>query len=283
MDIRISAASRDNLLSLQRTSELASRTQNRLATGLKVTSALDDPNAFFKAKGFDSRANDLTNLLSDMNQSVQTIKAADNGIKAIEGLLEQAKAKASQASASSTDSEREAFRIEFEAVLDQIETVARDSGYNGTNLLANSAGTTGESLRTQFNEDNTSSITITGADFDTSTQTGAGNLAITTTAADDWTVANQANVDTALTELTAAFSTVRTKASSFATSLSVVQSRIDFTEDSINNLREGSGKLVLADQNEEGANLLALQTRQQLGTTALSLTAQAEQGVLRLF
>jgi flagellin-like hook-associated protein FlgL len=65
--------------------------------------------------------------------------------------------------------------------------------------------------------------------------------------------------------------------------LSVVQTRQDFTKATINTLRTGADNLVLADTNEEGANLLALQTRQQLSTTALSLAAQAAQNVLRLF
>jgi flagellin-like hook-associated protein FlgL len=62
-----------------------------------------------------------------------------------------------------------------------------------------------------------------------------------------------------------------------------VQIRQDFTKATINTLQNGSASLTLADSNEEGANLLALQTRQQLSTTALSLSAQADQNVLRLF
>ena len=62
-----------------------------------------------------------------------------------------------------------------------------------------------------------------------------------------------------------------------------VQTREDFTQNTITNLQEGRDKLVVADQNEEGANLLALQTRQQLGVTSLSLASQSQQSVLRLF
>jgi flagellin len=65
--------------------------------------------------------------------------------------------------------------------------------------------------------------------------------------------------------------------------LSIIQTRIDFTTDMVNTLKEGADKLTLADINEEGANMLMLQTREQLGTTSLSLASQAAQGVLRLF
>jgi flagellin-like hook-associated protein FlgL len=83
--------------------------------------------------------------------------------------------------------------------------------------------------------------------------------------------------------LTAALATVRTQSKAFGSSLSTVEVRQDFTKAMINTLQAGADNLTLADSNEEGANLLALQTRQQLSTTALSLAAQADQNVLRLF
>jgi flagellin-like hook-associated protein FlgL len=75
---------------------------------------------------------------------------------------------------------------------------------------------------------------------------------------------------------------LRTQASAFGSTLSTVQTRNDFTKNLINVLQTGSDNLVLADTNEEGANLLALQTRQSLSTTALSLANQSNQAVLRL-
>ena len=86
-----------------------------------------------------------------------------------------------------------------------------------------------------------------------------------------------------LTRSSDALSTLRTQASSFGTSLTIVQNRQDFTKAMINTLQTGADTLVLADTNEEAANMLALQTRQQLSSTALSLASQADQAVLRLF
>ena len=84
-------------------------------------------------------------------------------------------------------------------------------------------------------------------------------------------------------DLTAALTSLRSESQTLSANLSTVQIRQDFTKATINTLQTGSADLTLADSNEEGANLLALQTRQQLSTTALSLAAQADQNVLRLF
>jgi flagellin-like hook-associated protein FlgL len=76
---------------------------------------------------------------------------------------------------------------------------------------------------------------------------------------------------------------VRSFGSTLANNLSIIQARRDFTESTINTLQAGADDLTVADQNEEGANLLALQTRQTLGVTSLSLASQSQQAVLRLF
>jgi len=96
-DIILSSGVRGNLLSLQNTARLLERTQERLATGLKVNSALDDPTAFFTSASLNNRAADLSRLLDSISLGVQTLEAADVGIKAITDLLETAQASARQA------------------------------------------------------------------------------------------------------------------------------------------------------------------------------------------
>jgi flagellin-like hook-associated protein FlgL len=86
-----------------------------------------------------------------------------------------------------------------------------------------------------------------------------------------------------LDELNISLATLRSQASNFGSNLFIVQNRTEFTKSMINTLQTGADTLVLADINEEGANMLALQTRQQLSTTALALSSQADQAVLRLF
>ena len=100
-------------------------------------------------------------------------------------------------------------------------------------------------------------------------------------AANNW--GGSADITGASTDLTAALTTLRSQAQAFGSNLSTVQIRQEFTKAMINTLQTGADGLTLADPNEEGANLLALQTRQQLSTTALSLASQASQAVLRLF
>ena len=77
--------------------------------------------------------------------------------------------------------------------------------------------------------------------------------------------------------------TLRTESSKLSNNLSIITARQEFTQGMINTLKDGAAGLTNADMNEEGANMLMLQTRQALGTTSLSLASQAAQSVLRLF
>ena len=95
--VTLSAATRQNLLSLQDTSALTATTQNRLATGLKVSSALDNPVNFFTAQSFNSRSGDLGSLLDSISNGIQTIQAANQGITSIQKLIDSAKSTANQA------------------------------------------------------------------------------------------------------------------------------------------------------------------------------------------
>src|SRR3712207_6630493 len=103
-DIALSQGVRQNLLSMQKTVDLMSRTQNRLATGKKVNSALDNATSFFVSAGLENRANDLSRILDSMGLGIKTLEAADNGIKGIKRLIETAQGVARQAlqAASST-------------------------------------------------------------------------------------------------------------------------------------------------------------------------------------
>lgn len=494
-DIVLSSAVRDNLLSLKQTADLQSITQTRLATGLKVNTALDNPNSFFTAQSLNDRASDLTNLLDNMGQSVQTIRAADKGITSITKLVESAKAIANQALQTSSEYERKQYTSQYNDLLEQIEDMARDSGYKGKNLLAGA----GNELEVIFNEDSTSNLTVDPVDFTDTTlddglnlddldpggtgtssfniyggsttlsltglqassnltdlgdwvngnivsitdSSGTTNLTVgtdittvqdyvdalndlsgveasfdestdaititsgldnalyiskdntsggtatdggatggtTTTATvaalsstallvtsggfqagdtititdgngfepasleidDETTVSDlvtfidnvkgldatfsggsisligevsfditssntdfnrmtlgsssgtvalsaaasefktDTDIDRTLQAINAALDELRSAASNMGTALSTVEIRTEFTENLINTLEIGAGELTIADMNEEGANMLALQTRQQLSSTALSLANQADQSVLSLF
>ena len=176
--IHLSAAVRQNLLSLQSTADLMSKTQHRLATGLKVNSALDNPNSFFTASALNNRASDLGGLLDDMGQSIQTLKAADQGIQSITKLVEAAKGKANQALQSSSTTDRRRYAAEYNDLLAQIEDLAKDAGYSGKNLLG---GGTSNDVKVVFNEDGTSSLSVSAVDYtDTSSALGLADLTVGT-------------------------------------------------------------------------------------------------------
>lgn len=271
-DVTLTAALRTNLLSLQGTQRLLDSTQLRLATGLKVNSALDNPNSFFAAQSVNNRASDLGRLLDGIGQGIQVLKAADEGIKSLTSFLEQAQAIAQEAldqanAAGGAPADQTSLEAQYTEIRAQIDTLVSDAGYRGTNLL--DSGT----LAVTFNEDASATLTVTGVDF-----TSAGDLALTQT-----TFADSTEAQTALDDISAALDTVRAQARTFGNNLNIIQSRQDFTQNLINVLKEGADKLTVADKNEEGAKLLSLQTTQQLGITSLSLASQAEQSILRLF
>ena len=101
-NVSLNASMRTNLLSLQQISKLQDKTQLRLATGLKVNSAIDNPSSYYTATSLSNRANDLSLLLDAMGQGVQTIQAANEGLETAGELLSQMKAVVEQASTSST-------------------------------------------------------------------------------------------------------------------------------------------------------------------------------------
>ncbi len=172
-------------------------------------------------------------------------------------------------STTGSDPARASLQNDFNDVLAQIDALSKDTSYNGINLLH------GDNLKVVFNEKGTSNLVIAGVTFD------SAGLGLTTIAGNGFQA--DATIDATITSLDNALSTLRNQASKFGSNLTTVQARQDFTKGLITTLQTGADSLVLADTNEEGANMLALQTRQSLSTTALSLSAQADQAVLRLF
>jgi flagellin-like hook-associated protein FlgL len=473
-EVNLSKAVRSNLLSLQSTANSMAKTQERLATGLKVNSALDNPTNFFTAASLNSRASDMANLLDSMSNGIKTIEAADNGLSSItktvesmQSTLRQARQDKSFKTASYTVSDTvtagdisfsggsvgatavdvslvktekttaaavatvtagdngEQFTVsdgtnttaditlatgdtvdtivgkinaattaagsdivatndngsikltsasgaaitvaegtaaggaaylgfgadvavakttdelvaeinntaaledkvlasndsgklriqnlstadldvdgvsstgttdgtssgastiggnevrknlakQFNDLRDQLDKFADDASFNGINLLR------GDKLKLTFNETGTSTIDIQAKDAD-GTATSVNNATLGITAAADADLDSDASIDARLETLSDALGSLRSQSSAFGSNLSIVENRQDFTKNMINTLETGASNLTLADANEEAANLLALQTRQQLSSTALSMASQADQAVLRLF
>jgi flagellin-like hook-associated protein FlgL len=485
-DVNLSKAVRSNLLSLQSTAASMAKTQNKLATGLKVNSALDNPSNFFTASALNSRAGDMANLMDSMSSGIKTIEAADNGLKSITKTVESMQSTLRQArqdksfktesytvnvgaspagteeislsggsvgttavdialttntaTAGSTATTAGSFtgatklnaagvdmadndvftvsdgtttvtytvtaaatedlqdivdvvnassalkitasissdgkftltaddntvaidvsangptgvadvatptavntvksvdslvseinnnnslegkvrasndggklRIEnqstsdltvggitsgvatgsgsdtiggndvrknlakqFNDLRDQLDKFADDASFNGINLLR------GDKLKLTFNETGTSTIEIQAKD-ESGAATSVNTTALGIDTVTDADFDSDAGIDAKLDVLKGSLDSLRSQSSTFGSNLSVVENRQDFTKNMINTLETGAANLTLADTNEEAANLLALQTRQQLSSSALSMASQADQAVLRLF
>ncbi len=147
-----------------------------------------------------------------------------------------------------------------------------DASFNGINLLR------GDNLKITFNETGTSSIDIQAKDKQS---VNASNLDLATTMSKD-DLDSDEDIDGFLDKVKSALNNVRSQASAFGSNLSIVQNRQDFTKAMIDTLETGAGNLTLADMNQEAANMMALQTRQSLAQSTLSMANQADQGVLQL-
>ena len=218
-----------------------------------------------------------------MSEAIQTIKAANVGVEGINNLIAQAKSLA-QSAMSATASDAQIFASQYSTVMTQISQMAADSGYKGVNLLQSGeltvefAPTAGQStLRLTGFGDSTGIFNITGLTAEVSGSAANGtnwvsNGAISTPA-----------IQSSINNLESAMGALRTESKKLSNNLSIITAREEFSAQMINTLNDGAAKLTEADMNEEGANMLMLQTRQALGTTSLSLAGQAAQGVLRLF
>ncbi|WP_449394740.1 flagellin [Devosia riboflavina] len=164
---------------------------------------------------------------------------------------------------------------QFNELRDQLDKLGDDASFNGINLLR------GDKLKITFNESGTSSIDIQAKDANGNVRgINASNLGVESLIAED--LDTDEKIDAFLGKLSSALTELRSQASAFGSNLSSVENRQTFTKNMINTLETGAANLTLADTNEEAANLLALQTRQQLSSSALSMASQQDQAVLQL-
>ena len=294
-DITLTSATRTNLLSLQRTTRLIGRTQERLATGLKVNSARDDALSFFKARNLNSRASDLMSIKDNITDGINVIRASIQGLESVEQVLKQMKALGQSAISSPESSTRAKLASQFIELRSQVDNLMEDANFNGVNLLKNSVSTFrpgSDTLTVKFNERTEptaiNQLVVSGlstTDFNTIMARSAlvtGTPGATTVWGQTGTAAVTA-INRALRAIDSALVNVRLSAQTFGTRSALLEIRRSFTENIVNTLRGGAADLVNADLNEESANLLSLQTRQQLGTVSLSIAQQSEQAILRLF
>ena len=216
-----------------------------------------------------SASNDGGKLrIQNLSTADLTVTGASNTTSAIDGSASTDTIKGNDV--------RKSLVTQYNDLKDQLDKFADDASFNGINLLR------GDNLKITFNETATSTISIQAkTTAGAATAIDSAYLGISTLA--NSSVDSDTNIDALTANLGTALNSVRSQSSTFGSSLSIVQNRQDFTKAMINTLQTGADNLTLADTNEEAANMLALQTRQQLSQTALSLASQADQAVLRLF
>jgi flagellin-like hook-associated protein FlgL len=282
-DITLTASARSALTSLQGTASLMSRTQGRLTSGLKVASAIDDAVSFFKAQGLTDRASDFTSRKSQIDQGISSVTAAVNGTT-IAGSIRTA-----------DSSTRATLTSQFNNLAQQLNSAEGDASYQGLNLVNNSTA----SLTVYFNQGTGASLTINAQNLNTSVllslASAASSGALKTmlsggTAATDasgFSVLSDSSSAAAVLnnlqgQVSSAQSTVRAASARLGGNVTFLQTRLDFTSNYVNTMTTGSGKMTLADLNTEGANLVSLQTRQQIGIQSLSIAGQQQQAILSL-
>jgi flagellin-like hook-associated protein FlgL len=270
-DISLNAGIRSNLLSLVNTQDLLARTQTRLGTGKKVNSAIDNPTNYFTSVALKNRSADLTARLDGIAKGIQTVKAADTAISGIKSLIGQLKGIVADAQGTSNTQDQLTLGSRFVEVRRQIDTLAKDAGYDGVNLLQ------GNSLTVQFSE-KAGDATL-GLQGFTANATSS-DVGVYTNGAQFFTSSGE--LTTAIASLETAETNLRNQSRSLSANLGILTARQDFTKNLVNTLTTGADNLVNADINEESANLLALNTQQSLGVNALSLASQSAQSVLRL-
>ena len=414
--ITLTASMRSNLASLKSIQSQMDTTQERLSTGKKVNSAIDNASSFYQARALTNRAGDLDALLDSMGQGIQTIEAANEGIEAVTSYVEQLKSVAESAYAldPALDSYAEqiaSYQKQFATIQDEITKLVNDASYQGINLLkggkltvtfnetrsnkfviqgeniieemnigsaddwayegdvvtnataaeaieispavtiatgaqmmstdpatpgdlyvmasdgkyyqVNTAGTALEGAATPYDGDVSQLKEVTGGAVQTMQQkvdvadavevaagtelyilngqtiakgdddnwynvtskaqvaTGAGVPADATVKQTGGSYAT--SIDATITEIANATDYLRSYATELGNNYSIIETRQNFTDALIDVLETGSDNLVLADMNEESANYLALQTRQQLAINSLSLASQSAQSILSLF
>ena len=155
---------------------------------------------------------------------------------------------------------------EYSEIILQYDSLIKDAEYKGINLLQP------DNLTVKFNEDNSANLDIKGKNMGSE---ALGLKTLTWTSADD--------IAQSLSEIASALKSIRNYSAELGNNYSIITTRQNFAENLINVLTEGADKLTLADMNEESANMLSLQTRQQLAINSLSLASQASQSILKLF
>jgi flagellin len=260
------------LQNLSATQSQLATTQNRISTGLKVSSAKDNGAIWAIAQNSRANISALDTVKDSLNRAASTVDVAVSAGQSISDLLNQMKSKALAATDTSLDSNSvTALANDFKALRDQIGKIVSNADFNGINMIK----TGGASVYALANASGTSKLTVAAANL------GLGGGNVTVTAAATFTTAATASAQLAL--VNASITNVNAAVAKLGTGSSAIQTHLGFIGQLQDTLTTGVGNLVDADVAKESANLTALQTKQQLGVQALSIANQSSSVLLSLF
>lgn len=309
-DLALSLGQRSVLWSLQELTSLSAQTEERLTTGRKINSVKDDAVKYFMSKGLSDRSGDQLTYKDDIDQAISSLTAAIDGLDSIETVLKQMKGIV-ESTKDQSQTEREASTLQFQVLGTQLSHLTSDASYRGLNLLEQTQNT----LDVYFSDRTASRLKIQGFNLNATTAGNSRQLFTTAAFLSDGEMASFSTVlgsqaiftDSNGNQIIAAGFTaigsdnkyltlatrvtsilddaiyrIRADAAEYATSVSLLTIRSDFAQTYSDELAGGSDKLTLADMNEEGANMTAIQTRYQVGMSTLKFSGDMTRNILTL-
>lgn len=306
-EVNLNTAQRAAVINLGETLKLADQTSLRLSTGKKINSVTDDAVSYFRSQSLSQRATTILARKDEIANGLNSVQTAQDALTTVDTFLKQLKGIA-DAQKSTTTNERVSANATFRNILSQIAQVVQDSSFSGVNLLKSTSTT----LKVRFSDTTTSAVSVTGFNLLNNTASTSSNYLFSNGAkvysdavGTINTIANvlnglgaassfnsfssigannsnSATIDTINSTLDTTISRVRGQAEVIGAYAAIFQTRSDFNTRYASRLQNGADELVQADLNEEGAKLLALQTRIQLGTTALQYANNSRSAVSRI-
>jgi flagellin len=265
------------LLALQNLTATASQlqtTQNQVSTGLAVSAPSDNGAIWAIAQNERGTSTSLNSVTQSLQRAQSTVQVATSAGTSVSNLLNQLKSIALSASDTSLDATSlSAYNTQFKSVIGQIGQIVNNSDFNGVNMIK-SGGTTIYALATASG----GQLTVAAQDLSLGSTSGALSALAATASIGTITMATNmiATVDTAITNTNASLGKL-------GTGSTALQNQLTFVQNLQDTIDTGIGNLVNANMGKESAQLSALQTKQSLGVSALSIANQSSQALLSLF
>ena len=267
------------LRNLERTNEKLSKTQERLSTGLKVTSATDDASNFAIAQGVRGDVRALGAITQGLNNSIGIGEIALAGVTAISDLLQDIRQKLTElANGVLTTAQRVIVKADFDKLMSQAYGFVSNSNFNGRNLLISNAS----NVNTISNLNGTN-LTLTARSGASSGITHLIRSLAGSTLGTDGAASNSVNAQSVIVAQYNALETeINTSLGALGAEIRALKFQTDFLTTVNDSTEIGLGNIVDADLARESAELTALQVRQQLGVQVLGIANQQPQILLNL-